>query len=185
MRSARVFAVGALVLGCACSPGTRDAIPVTRDVRDPDAARSAPYAYVAKRARGTVGLVGAHNMTVDDARRIVDHVADELDACARHLEEAGTLVDGAATLVAATSRGGTGDVGDVQLAPGGPVAANALLCLIAPMRATTFPSHTGAGPLPALALEATWAPLGRSAAAPRDGAPEPDAGGTGQETDRP
>jgi len=96
-------------------------------------------------------------MTDADAHRIVDRIADELEACARRVEQRGDLVEGAVALVAVTGSRGTGEVTDIRLAPGGPVAANALECIIAPLRASPLPKATQG--VPALAIEATWGPV--------------------------
>jgi hypothetical protein len=145
-----------------CPPSGRDVVPETHDVRGaaPDASASPskePYTYVARRPHGAVGLVGAHFMSDADAQRIVDRIADDLESCARVVEQRGDLVEGAVQLVAVTGSRGTGEVTDIRLAPGGPVAANALECILAPLRASTLPAATKAG-VPALAIEATWGP---------------------------
>jgi hypothetical protein len=153
----------ALALACAltaCPTPGRDVVPETHDVRGATADATPPprtdgYAYVARRPHGAVGLVGAHFMTDADARRIVDRVADDLEACARRLEQRRELVEGALQLVAVTGSRGTAEITDVRFAPGGPVAANALECIVAPLRANAFPSASTAG-VPAVAIEATW-----------------------------
>jgi hypothetical protein len=147
-------------------------VPVSRDVRGnaPDASapsRTDGYAYVARRPHGAVGLVGAHHMHEEDAHRVVDRVADELETCARRLDETGRLVEGALQLVAVAGTRGTATISDIRLAPGGPVAANALECIVAPLRASPFPAGTDAG-IPAVAIEATWTPIMRE---------KPDGGG--------
>jgi hypothetical protein len=145
----------------ACPTPGRDVVPETHDVRGavPDAAapRAAAdaYVYVARRPHAAVGLVGAHFMTDADAARIVDRVADDLESCARRLEQRNELVEGALQLVAVTGSRGTAEITDVRFAPGGPVAANALECIVAPLRANAFPAATKAG-VPAVAIEATW-----------------------------
>ena len=148
------------LVGCP-TPG-RDVVPDSRDVRGDadgvDAGARPPadaYTYVARRPHGAVGLVGAHFMSDADAQRIVDRVADDLESCARRVEQRGALVEGALQLVAVTGSRGTAEISDVRFAPGGPVAANALECIIAPLRATTFPAATKSG-VPAVAIEATW-----------------------------
>jgi hypothetical protein len=148
----------------ACPAPGRDVVPETHDVRGamPDGAAprgaTAPadaYVYVARRPHAAVGLVGAHFMTDTDAARIVDRVADDLESCARRLEQRNELVEGALQLVAVTGSRGTAEITDVRFAPGGPVAANALECIVAPLRANAFPAATKAG-VPAVAIEATW-----------------------------
>jgi hypothetical protein len=146
----------------ACPAAGRDVVTDSHDVRGvtPDASgtpRTDGYAYVARRPHGAVGLVGAHYMKDDEAHRIVDRVADELETCARRLDESGALVEGALQLVAVTGARGTAEITDIRFAPGGPVAANALECIVAPLRASPFPAGTDAG-IPAVAIEATWAP---------------------------
>jgi len=156
---ASIVATAIALAGCP-SPG-RDVVPESRDVRGDavDAGAGAhpadAYTYVARRPHAAVGLVGAHFMSDADAQRIVDRVADDLESCARRVEQRGELVEGALQLVAVTGSRGTAEISDVRFAPGGPVAANALECIIAPLRASTFPAATKAG-VPAVAIEATW-----------------------------
>ena len=164
-RSARasfVLASASALAAAGCPTPGRDVVPESRDVRgaSADAAASVgkdDYVYVVRRSHGDVGLVGAHFMSDADAKRIVDRIADDLETCARRVEERGELVSGAIQLVAVTGSRGTAEVTDMKLAPGGPVAANALECIVAPLRASTLPTATNAG-VPALAIEATWGP---------------------------
>jgi hypothetical protein len=145
----------------ACSPSPRDVVPDSRDVRvqpgsdagaNPDA-----YVYVARRTHGIVALAEARHMTDAEARAIVDRIANEMEECAQRLEAQGGLVDGAARIVAVASPNGTPAL-NVRLAPGDAVAQNALLCLIAPVRAISFPHTASANAPPGLAIEATWGP---------------------------
>jgi hypothetical protein len=164
----RLLAAGSIATLVACASGPRDVVPDgSRDVRVTDAGGVAPdaYVYVARREHGVVALAEARNMTNEDARIIVDRIADELETCARRLEQERTLVDGAARIIAIAQPSGPPGM-NVRLAPGGPVAQNALLCLVAPVRAISFPpSKSGA---PGIAIEATWGPAG---AVPHTGNP--------------
>lgn len=174
-----VLALGAAVLAAlaaACPAPARDVVPDTRDVRlapGADAGEPPPrkegYIYVARRPRASVGLVGSRSMSEADAQRLVDRIADDLDACARRVEQRGELASGALQLVAIAGPRGNGEVTDLRLAPGGPVAANALECVVAPLRASVFPAAPGAAApgtsgaapivgLPTIAIEATWGP---------------------------
>jgi hypothetical protein len=161
-RYAFVAAGAAAALGCPSPP--RDVVPETHDVRGdatdggaPATVEPADYAYIARRPHAVIGLVGAHFMSDAEAHRIVDRIADDLESCARRVEQRGELASGAVQLVAVTGSRGTAEVTDMRLAPGGPVAANALECIVAPLRASTLPAATKAG-VPALAIEATWGP---------------------------
>lgn len=172
--------LGFALASIACPQGPRDVVPETRDVRggasagtSTDAATATPpgaedYVYVVQRPHGAVGLVGSHFMSAPAAKAIVDRVADELEACACRVEQRGELASGAIQLVVITGSRGTAEVTDMKLAPGGPVAANALECIVAPLRATALPTATDAG-VPALAIEATW---GRARPGARDAAAE-------------
>lgn len=170
----RIVALGsAIVAGLVhCSPNQpRDVTVESRDERIVgivDAGKTdAPdgYVYVARRAHGAIGLVGAKHMSNDDAIRFTDRLADELEACAVRQEARGSLAEGAASLVVVAAKDGSASVGDIQLAPGGAVAANALECLVAPARAATFPHVSKAG-ITALAIEATWSPRRAESLAP-------------------
>ncbi len=158
--------------GCPSSP--RDVVPETRDVRvtDDAGARSTQggYAFVEKRPHGAIGVAGMMNLDEAGARAIVVRLADELESCAKRLEEQGTLAEGAAQYTAGTGPRGTGEIGQIKLAPGNAVAANSLLCIVAPVRAAIFPPPAEAG-VPALLLEATWGPVhgGKAAATPDGG----------------
>lgn len=162
MRRARAcsFALVALVLATACSPSPRDVVPESRDVRAASDSKdpSETYVYVARRPHGVVALAEARHLPDDDARRIVDHIADDLERCAIGLEAQHLLVQGAARVVAVAGADGTPAL-NVRLAPGDAVAQNALLCILAPVRATPLPPPTKEG-APGIAIEATWSPKG-------------------------
>lgn len=166
----RALVVAGLVLAGACSPGPRDVAGEGSDVRVVTPPEGAPdggaptdtYAHVAKRAHGVVALAEARHLREADARAFVDHLADELDACAARLEERGELVDGAARVVAIAGPRGTAEGLNVRLAPGGAVAQNALMCVLAPLRAAPFPASND-GAAPGVAVEVTWQPIGGGA----------------------
>jgi hypothetical protein len=144
-----------LVALAACSPGPRDVAVDSPHVVPSDAgATQAPtetYVYIAKRPHATIGLAEARSMTDAEARALVDRIADDLETCAQRLDTQGALVEGAARIVAVADANGTPGV-NVKLAPGGAVAQNALMCLVAPVRSIPFPKGAG------LAIEATWGP---------------------------
>jgi hypothetical protein len=167
VRGTRAIAlVVASTVAIACSPSPRDVVPETRDVRvRPGEVDAGPppdaYVYVTRRPHAVVALAEARHMSDAEAREIVDHVASDLETCAQRLATQGTLVEGAARVVAVAGPNGTPAL-NVRIAPGDAVAQNALLCLIAPVRATTFPRGDGRG-APGMAIEATWGPRASTA----------------------
>jgi hypothetical protein len=108
------------------------------------------YAYVARRPHGVIALAEARQMSDDEARAIIDKLAGDLESCAARLEAEHALVEGAARIVAVAQPSGRPGL-NVKLAPGADVAQNALLCLVAPIRA--LPLTKGG-----LAIEYTWGP---------------------------
>ena len=131
---------------------------MSREVRVVPDGGDDTYAYIARRPHGVVALAEAREMDDAQAHAIVDRVADELERCAAALEARGALVSGAARVVAVADPGGSPAL-NVKLAPGEAVAQNALLCLIAPIRALSFPAS---GKKPGLAIEATWETANKS-----------------------
>lgn len=148
-----------------CTPSPRDVVPDSHDVRvipDGGAGSGAveeTYAYVARRPHGVLALAEARQINPAEARALVDRLADEMERCMAGLERNGALVDGAARVVALADPSGTPLI-NMKIAPGDAVAQNALICIVAPVRATTLPAATRGTP-PGLALEATWRPLGQ------------------------
>jgi hypothetical protein len=161
---------GLAVLVAACSPSPRDYVPQSHDVRvtadDGGGAGAADtYVYVTRRPHGVIALAEARRLSDADARLVVDRIADDLERCATDLQGQGRLVEGAARVVAVAGPDGTPAL-NVRLAPGEAVAQNALLCLLAPMRARPLPSPSSqSGEQVGLAIEVTWGP-NKSAPAP-------------------
>jgi hypothetical protein len=144
--------------------GGRDVIPESHDVRgapaaaDSGSAATGGYAYVARRPLGAVALAEARGLDEAIAFHVVDHLADALAACAEGLTRQGKLVVGAARIAAEIAPDGAPRGLALKVAPGGSVAANAILCLITPFKLTTFPlAREGQGPR-GIAIEATWGP---------------------------
>ena len=88
------------------------------------------------------------------AQAAVDRLADALDTCATDEGRKGTLVDGAARVVAQIDEKGNIAGTSVKVDPGAGVAQMAVLCLVAPIRMLTFPP-ADAGPR-GFAVEALW-----------------------------
>ena len=158
--------VAILIALAACSPSSPRDIAVDSPRVVTSDAGAAPssneaYVYVTRRPHAILGLVEARGMSDAEAHAIVDRVADDLERCAVALDAQGALVEGAARVVAVADAAGTPGV-NLKLAPGGAVAQNALMCLVAPVRAIPFPKGAG------VAIEAKWGPLQRQG---NDGGP--------------
>jgi hypothetical protein len=144
-------------------PESHDVNAVTLD------AGASGYAYVARRSYGVIALAEARGMDRAVATKFIDRLADELDACGAHLSHEGRLVDGAARIVAQIDRDGSLQGLNVKAAPGGPIAANLLMCVIAPMKRIGFPLATDDGGARGIAIETEWGPAHGAVA--RDGGP--------------
>jgi len=131
-------------------------------VTDPAAAEAARrgegYVYVARRSLGAVALADARGISDEVAAKAVDRVADQMQACASDLARQGRLVDGALRVVAPVGADGAIGALNLKLAPGNGVAANGLLCIVAPLKLVTFPPADGDAGARGLAIEATWGP---------------------------
>lgn len=156
-----------LGLAAACGGG-RDVVPETRDVRSENpnegVTHEGGYDYVARRPRAIVALAEGRGIDRVIAVAATDRVADQMESCAEDLAQKGQLVRGAARVAARIGDDGNLAGIAVKIAPGAAVAANAILCFIAPVKTLTFPATTPDGGAPAapvdrgFALEATWEP---------------------------
>jgi len=149
-----------------CAGPSRDVVPETHEVHvvpGVDAGAAAPladgYVYVAKRPHGLVALAEARGLDDGAVRAAVDHLADELEGCARRLLAEGKLAkDGAGRVVAAIAPDGSIAGLNVKAAPGAQTTANLLVCVVSPLKLVTFPPSGDAGAR-GLAIEATWGGL--------------------------
>jgi hypothetical protein len=154
--------LAALVAGCAGAGGEgRESVP-SRDVVVTDAGSAGGdqgYVYVARRPLGVVGLAESRGLDADVARGAVEHLADALDTCATEEGRKGTLVNGAARIVAQVDPDGRVAGTNVRIDPGTGVAQNAVVCLVAPVNMLVFPpSDAGAR---GFAIEAIWGGVAR------------------------
>jgi hypothetical protein len=155
-------AVACALFATSCGGGTQDVVPETRDVRAGESqgdagAKQDAYAFVARRPMGFVALSREEGLGAEIAAGAVGHLADSLDACAMGLARSGKLVDGAVRVSASIAPDGSVVVTHVTVAPGDAVAANALLCVIAPLKMITFApgdAKTARG----IAIDASWGP---------------------------
>jgi len=157
---AAVFALLAAV--AACGGAARDVVPESHDVVKSETQGEGDrgsYAHVAKRAMGFVALAGEHGVG-DAAVGAVERLADSLDVCATDLAQRGKLVDGAVRVRLSIAPDGAPVVSHVDVAPGNAVAANAILCVLAPLKLLTFPPSDGAATARTMEIDATWGPPG-------------------------
>ena len=140
-------------------------VPETHDVvvGEGDGAGRGGYLYVARRPLGFVALANQTGIGDEAGRRVADHLADALDACATNLAAKGRLVEGTIRLDASVADDGSLRVGHVTVAPGDGVAANALLCVMAPLRLTAIAAAPGDAGARRFALDARWGPGGAKA----------------------
>ncbi len=112
------------------------------------------YQHLARRRHGVVALAEGRGFAPGEAERGVDQLADSFELCATQRQREGKLVNGAVRVVARVNADGNVDGWTVRASPGPAVAANVLMCILAPLKAESF----GAGPPRGLAIESDWAP---------------------------
>lgn len=161
----RVVAPLFAMVCCACagtSDTPRDAVPESHDVvvSDPGPAGEQGYEYVARRPLAVVALAEARGLDPAIARAAIDRLADALDTCATEEGRRGTLVNGAARVVAQIDGDGRVSGTSVRFDPGAGVAQNAVVCLVAPAKMLAFPP-ADAGTR-GMAIEALWGQVTRN-----------------------
>lgn len=152
------LAAGALALLPACPQrAVQDVVPDTHEVRA-DAGAPSPegYVHVVKKPHVTMALAEARGIGDEAGAAITEALAARFEECAAKLQAEGQLVEGAARLVAVAGPTGRAEGFNLKLAPGGPVAQNALLCLMPPAKLVVFPDSDGGQR--GVAIECTWAP---------------------------
>jgi len=140
----------------ACAAGPNDIVENGHDVRD--ASTGTPprgaYVYAAKRPLVAIGLADATNVSDADAHRAIDSVADSAAAC---FKRAANLAQGAARITIPIDEGGVVGAPQVTISPQEATVVG-MLCLLAPLRMTSFsPSSAEAGAR-SLTIESAWGP---------------------------
>lgn len=173
MRHTGAIALGAMIIVAwfvACA-SNRDVIPNTHDVHGPTgpspsttSESPAGYEHVETRPHVVVALAESRGVDKDSARRAIRKLADSAEACARSELAAGHLVKGAGRIAARVTDSGQLANLNVQLEPGGDIAANALVCVVAPAKLIVLtPTAFDAGAKArarGLAFEVLWDPEG-------------------------
>jgi hypothetical protein len=164
LRVARLFsrtsAISIFAFAMSHCGGGRDVVPESHDVRadQKQGASQDGYDYVAHRPLGTVGLAEARGIPADVAARAVDAVADQLQACEKDLRDHDRFVAGAIRIVAMIDDRGAVEGVNVKISDDKGAAANAILCVVAPVRLLTFPPNDGDAGRRGIAIEASWNP---------------------------
>ncbi len=165
-RAALATWIASAITACG-GQGVRDVALEGQDVHATDAADAGSnetYHHVAQRPRVSLGLAEARRLEAADARELVERLATAFEGCAEKLEREGSLPGGAGRVVAVTNEGGVVVGLNVRSEPGADVTRVIYVCLVAPLRATTFPAPTKAPPdakPQGIALEVAWKPIGK------------------------
>jgi hypothetical protein len=161
----RLGSAAAITLACAlvgCGGGGRDVVPETHDVRVGDGSPGS-YVHVARRPLGFVALARETGLGPDLGASVSEHLADSLDACATSLATKGKLVEGTVRVDVSVSPDGSVTVSHVTIAPGDGVAANALLCVMAPLKLMALPAANAKDAARTFTLDASWGPQAHGA----------------------
>jgi hypothetical protein len=154
-----LVALGHLALSCASSGAERhDAAPEWQDVRVNESGQGPTpaqgYEYVARRPLAVVALAEARGVDPRVSRAAIERLADSLDTCATGEGSKGTLVDGAARVVAEIAADGSVAQTSLRVDPAQGAVQNAVVCLVAPVKMLVFPP-VDAGTR-GMAVEAIW-----------------------------
>jgi hypothetical protein len=115
------------------------------------------YEYVARRPLAVVALAEARGIDLPVAKAAIDRLADQFDACATEEGRRGTLVEGAARVIAQVDGQGNVTGTSLRVGTGAGVVENAVVCLVAPVKLLAFgPADAGAR---GMAVEAIWGKL--------------------------
>lgn len=157
MRTRAALLVSVACFGC--TGGPKDALdPTHHDVRTDDAGASQTdgYAYVAHKPLVAVGLVEARGIGDDEARKVVDRVAENATACFERFSREGSLTQGAVRVVVSVDDGGVVGQPALTFSAAQGAAVQGMLCVVASLRMATFSPTAPGGPQRALAIEAAW-----------------------------
>ncbi len=112
------------------------------------------YAYVARRGIVAVGLAGATGFSDDDTHAMIDRIADAADACFKTRQG---VAPGAARITLPVDAGGIAGAPDVVFSPPSSALAG-MLCVLAPVRMSTFSPAAGDAGARSITIESAWNP---------------------------
>jgi hypothetical protein len=157
--------------GVSCGSGNKEhEVMASHDVRvvgggaagDPEG-----YEYVARRPLAVVAMAEARGLDAAVARAATERLADQLDACATEEGRRGTLVEGAARVVAQIDGNGNVSGTSIRVDPAAGAAKSAVVCLVAPLKFLAFPPSDGGAR--GMAIEAIWGRVSRAPGPPDGG----------------
>jgi hypothetical protein len=137
-------------LGCATGP--KDSLDPTHHEVRTDAAAPDTYVHVARRPLLAIGLAEARGVTDDEAKQMVERVADLAAPCFAQFGD--KLVRGAARIIVPIDPGGVVLEPKVTFSATQGSAVQGMLCIVSRVRMSAFPPSTA--PTRAIALEAAW-----------------------------
>ena len=147
------FVFASLLVACAAGPN--DIVENGHDVRDASAGTPrGAYVYAAKRPLVAIGLADATNVSEAEAHRAVDSVADSAAACFKRAQNLG---QGAARITIPIDEGGVVGAPQVVISPQEATVVG-MLCLLAPLRMTSYSPSSGDAGARSLTIESAWGP---------------------------
>lgn len=118
------------------------------------------YEYVVKKPHGVIALAESRGISKDAARDAVDRLAASFESCLAALEKKAPLKPAAARIVVPVDEGGIVSEPLVTISDTSPdTKVTTLVCLVAPVKLTTFPPPgpgSGDAGTRGMAIEATW-----------------------------
>ena len=144
--------VNSLFLACAAGP--HDTLGGGGPVVHAEAGAPQAYSYVARKPLIAVGLADARGVSEEEAHAAIDRLAEAASACLRSRPN---VTSGAARIALPIDPGGITGAPDVTFSPEG-AAPIGMLCVLAPLRLSSFsPASADAGER-SLTVESAWGP---------------------------
>jgi hypothetical protein len=141
------------LLVASCAAGPRDVLDSSGGNGDASAPPpQTAYAYIARRSLVTVALADSQGVVDDDTHQAIDRVADYANAC---MAKSKNLVRGAMRVVLPIDDGGVAGIPQVTYTP--PESAPlGLLCVIRPIRMSSFGPATNDAGARGITIESVW-----------------------------
>jgi hypothetical protein len=142
-----------LLLLAGCAAGPHDTLGGGGGaVVQAEAGAPVSYSYIAKRPLVVIGLAKSDGISDAEAHATVDRVAESATACFRRAQK---LVPGVARITLPVDSGGVAGAPAVSIAPPDATALG-MLCVLAPLRLSTFSPGGGDAGDRSLTIETAW-----------------------------